>query len=421
MGMINGPNAITPGLVACYDAGSNRSYSRNRFISYGSVGSGSGADNNVTFSINGSGTFVRLGYGQTYGGYTIKQEDVVYKYTLGSNGCHYHGNTAIIPAGCYASFYFDYYIDPNATNYPVDSLLANFENYGGGALGGSISAPNSTKGVWQRVGFTSGPTNSVGTQAMFLYPGSCGPRLADSGYILYKNPMVIFSNTNVGDVYANTSDYTHFSNNTVVYNTAGTVNGTLTNGVAFDDEGFVFDGTNDYIDLPSNIQSGYTAASYEFVVRTGTLPSSTYHQLYIQESSTWIALYNYGGVTFFGIDLNNGSGWFDNNGGHNSGARTFTTLASNTKYHVVYTWNGSTVKIYLNGNLESTTSTLQAANGRTNVTVLGAGTTPRMIGSRGSGSNPWPNRIYQAKFYSNELTQVQVSQLYEMNKTRFGV
>jgi len=363
MGMINGPNAITPGLVACYDAGSNRSYSRNRFISYGSVGSGSGADNNVTFSINGSGTFVRLGYGQTYGGYTIKQEDVVYKYTLGSNGCHYHGNTAIIPAGCYASFYFDYYIDPNATNYPVDSLLAN----------------------------------------------------------LYKNPMVIFSNTNVGDVYANTSDYTHFSNNTVVYNTAGTVNGTLTNGVAFDDEGFVFDGTNDYIDLPSNIQSGYTAASYEFVVRTGTLPSSTYHQLYIQESSTWIALYNYGGVTFFGIDLNNGSGWFDNNGGHNSGARTFTTLASNTKYHVVYTWNGSTVKIYLNGNLESTTSTLQAANGRTNVTVLGAGTTPRMIGSRGSGSNPWPNRIYQAKFYSNELTQVQVSQLYEMNKTRFGV
>lgn len=421
MGMINGPNAITSGLVTSYDAGSDRSYSRNRFISYGSVGSGSSADNNVTFSINGTGTFVRLGYGQTFGGYTIKQSDVVYKYTLGNNGCHYHGNTTIIPSGMYASFYFDYYIDPNATNYPVDSLLANFENYAGGALGGSIGAPNSLKGVWQRVGFTSGPTNSAGTQAMFLYPGSCGPRLADSGYILYKNPMVIFSPTNIGDQFATTGFYTHNSSNTIVYNSAGSVNGTLTNGVAYDDSSFVFDGTNDYIDLPSNIQSGYVAASYEFVVQTGTLPSGTYHQLYIQENSTWIALYNTSGVTFFGIDLNNGSGWFDNNGGHNTGARTTTTLASNTKYHVMYTWDGNTVRVYLNGNLESTTSTLQASNGRQNVTSLGAGTTPRMIGSRGSGANPWPNRIYQVKFYSTALTAAQVANQYSIAKTRFGV
>jgi hypothetical protein len=187
------------------------------------------------------------------------------------------------------------------------------------------------------------------------------------------------------------------------------------------DGSIAFDGSNDYINLTSNIQSGYTAASYEFVVRTGTLPSSTYHQLYIQESSTWMALYNTSGVTFFGVDLNNGSGWFDNNGGHNTGARTFTTLASNTKYHVVYAWDGSTVKVYLNGALESSTSTLQAANGRQNVTVLGAGTTPRMIGSRGSGANPWPGRMYQVKFYSKALTATEVTSLYSTAKTRFGV
>ena len=77
-----------------------------------------------------------------------------------------------------------------------------------------------------------------------------------------------------------------------------------------------FDGTNDYIDLPSNFQSGFTQASYEFVCKPTSIPGSgNYFQLYIQENSTWIALYNVGGTAFFGIDLGNGSGWFDNNGG----------------------------------------------------------------------------------------------------------
>ena len=89
MAYFPGPKNVTSGLVASYDAGSHRSYSRNRFISYGTVASGAGADNGVSFAVNGTGTFVRLGYGQTYGGYTIKQNDVVYKYTLSSTGgCH---------------------------------------------------------------------------------------------------------------------------------------------------------------------------------------------------------------------------------------------------------------------------------------------------------------------------------------------
>lgn len=423
MAFFPGPKTTKDGLVTCYDARSDRSYSRNRFISYGSSGSGSGADNNVTFSVNGTGTFIRLGHGQTFGNYTIKPTDVVYKYNLSSTGgCHYHGNTAIVPAGVYVNFYFDYYISPGAANYPSTNYLANIENYAGSALGQGLSAPNSSTGVWQRVGFSAGPTSGSGTQAMFLYPGGCGGDLATSGYVLYKNPIVTFSPVSGDPLSTNYLNYyTHNSTVNTIYDTVGSVNGTLTNGVSYNDSGLVFDGSNDYIDLPSNIQSGYVAASYEFVLETGALPSSTYYQLYIQESSTWMALYNYGGITFFGIDLNNGSGWFDNNGGYNSGARTTTTLQANTKYHLVYAWNGSQVKIYLNGNLESTTSTLQAANGRTNVTSLGAGTTPRMIGSRGAGSNVWNGKMYQVKFYSKELSQTEVTELYSTNKTRFGV
>ena len=185
--------------------------------------------------------------------------------------------------------------------------------------------------------------------------------------------------------------------------------------------GIEFDGTNDSIELATNIQSGFTQASYEFICTPTSLPGgSSYRQLYIQENSTWMALYNYGGVTFFGIDLNNGSGWFDNNGGYNTGARTTATITANTTYHVLYSWSGTSVSIYLNGNLQSTTSTLQASNGRQNVTTLGAGTTPRNIGSRGSGTF-WTGNMDVVKFYNRALTAQEVKQNYQQYKTRFNL
>ena len=135
-----------------------------------------------------------------------------------------------------------------------------------------------------------------------------------------------------------------------------------------------------------------------------------------------MALYNYSGFTFFGIDLNNGNGWFDNNGGFNTGARTTSTLSANTFYHVVYSWNGSTVSTYLNGNLESTVSTLQATNGRQNVTILGQGTTPRNIGSRSNGgSNNFPGQIPLVKFYGVALDSTAVLNNYNSLKTRFNL
>ena len=187
--------------------------------------------------------------------------------------------------------------------------------------------------------------------------------------------------------------------------------------------GMEFDGTNDYINLATNFQSGFTQATYEFVCKPTSLPTTgNSQQLYIQENSTWISLYNPGGTPFFGIDLNNGSGWFDNNGGYNTGARTTATLTANQYYHVVYSWNGTSVNVYLNGTLQATASTLQAANGRQNVTTLGAGTTHRNIGSRYSGSsNNWVGSIDVVKFYNTALTTSEVQENYKQYKTRFNL
>jgi hypothetical protein len=184
-----------------------------------------------------------------------------------------------------------------------------------------------------------------------------------------------------------------------------------------------FDGTDDYLNLSSNIQAGYTAATYEFVCRPTVLPGTgNYYQLYIQENSTWIALYNPGGTPFFGIDLNNGSGWFDNNGGNTTGARTTATLSANTWYHVVFSWASTYVNVYLNGSLQATVSTAQAVNGRQNVTSLGAGTTPRNIGSRANGGgNNWIGDIGVVNFYNVGLTAAQIQQNYLQYKTRFNL
>jgi hypothetical protein len=182
-----------------------------------------------------------------------------------------------------------------------------------------------------------------------------------------------------------------------------------------------FDGSNDYLPLATNLQSGFAAASYEFVCNPYSLPGSgVVRQLYIQENSTWLALYNNGGTVAFGVDLNNGSGWFDNNGGFNTGARTTATITANQYYHVMYTWEGAVVKVYLNGVLQSTTSTLQAANGRQNVTTLGGGTTHRNIGSRSSGAGDnWYGTIDVVNFYNRGLSATEVTEQYNNYRKRF--
>ena len=178
--------------------------------------------------------------------------------------------------------------------------------------------------------------------------------------------------------------------------------------------------TNPYINFPTNINSGQTGGTWEFWLKCYSLPTSgNYQQIYIQENVVWFALYNYSGTIAFGSDLGNGSGWFDNNGGFNTGARSTSTISANVWYHVVYAWNGSTIKVYLNGNLQSTTSTLQAANGRQNVTTIGSGTTPRGLGYRGSGTAHWNGEMGEIRMYDREISVSEVSINYESAKTQY--
>jgi len=186
-----------------YDLSGNNNHLRsvshypNQFTHYGTVGNGVDADNGVGFQVNGDGTFIRQGYNQILGDYKVLPSDVVYRYDLGNNGCHYHGSTGSIPSGHYVYMECEYFVNSDAARYQNgNGTFLVFENYGGSALGGGAGIPNTAKGFWQKVTALSGPTGGTGTQASFLYPGGCGPRMADSGYLLMRNPRVEYRNTN---------------------------------------------------------------------------------------------------------------------------------------------------------------------------------------------------------------------------------
>lgn len=388
---------VNNGLVLNLDAGNTSSYPSNRFLSYGTAGSGSGSDNNVGFAINGDGTFIRLGFNQTYGGYTIKPTDVVYRYNLGANGCHYHGNDIPIPAGVSATFSFDYFVS-GATNYPSTNYLANFEN----ALGGSIAAPNSNQDTWQRVSLTSGPTGGAGTLRALLYPGACGGRLADSGYILFKNPKVEYVSSDTGD-----ATFNNLTSTTTWIDVSGKGNnGTLTNGVNYtsaNSGAMIFDGTDDVVTLGSFFT--YTT----FTISLWVYPGSTqvqYADIFDNNhtgAQNFVCQQNSTSTNEYGFSCINASGA--------SSPSTFT-LTANTWHYLTFTWNNSVASVYINGTFYSSGAATNPINYSSQSLRLGAW---------GGGGRNWNGRMANFIAYNRVLSQAEILQNYNATRSRFGL
>jgi hypothetical protein len=388
----NGPQIVRSGLVLNLDAGNGKSYSTNRFQA---LGSGT-VTTNVTFAINGDGTFQRVASGTVIGGYTIRPNDVVYSYVLGANGCHYHGNVAPIPSGVYVTFSFDYLVT-GATTYPsTSSLLADIEIYGGSALYGNVVAANSLQNVWQRASFTVGPTSAAGTQAMFLYPGGCGTRLADSGTIYYRNPKVEWTNVDTGN-----STFNSTSNIGLWYDLSGNgYNGTLTNSPTSNvsNKGnILFDGSTQYV-TTSNIALSFTTFSMECLVKYTSLSGN--QGLFTYNNTNVINLWKGSGV---------GMRWEVNTSGQAiTGAND---LATGVWYHFVGVYNGSQGILYRNGIVYAGPTTLTSHTSEAANFEIG----------RYNGAGNTNGNIAIARFYTRALTAAEVVQNYEATKTKFGL
>jgi len=394
----NGLQIVKSGLVLNLDAGNKKSYSTNRFQA---LGSGTITEN-VTFAINGTGTFQRVAFGTVVGGYTIKPTDVVYSYVLGVNGCHYHGNSTPAVAGSYATFSFDYLVT-GATNYPSTDYLANFE----GVASGNAKIANTLQNIWQRRSFTVGPISTSGNLNMYLYPGACGSqRLADSGTIYYRNPKVEFTNTDTGN-----STFSATSNIATWYDLSGNVNNcSLINGPtsSYINKGAVyFDGVDDYgsITNASSLRP-INELTIELVIKAVTTTAGWNHIFGINPytSLSPLIFLETGGQLIRALHFVDGVEYRCN---------TVESISTSVFKHVVFTFKpGDAIRSYFNGVASTTTS---LPNGTLSYNTSNA----FLIGY--SGAN-WPNIQYGLiRMYNKALTTAEITQNYEATRTRFGI
>jgi hypothetical protein len=181
-----------------------------------------------------------------------------------------------------------------------------------------------------------------------------------------------------------------------------THNGTLTNGATYTtgkiNNGFSFDGVNDYVAVSPTFGASFTA------------PSSTHTY------SAWIYPTILGSLNTI---VSNGSTGAGANGtifclyngfiamyyrGGNSLYASTTTYSINTWTHFVLTFNAGVVKIYKNGVLDSTSGTLTWTDG--------GNPTNTFIGAWKSDAGFFKGIIDEIGAWTRVLTATEVTELY---------
>jgi hypothetical protein len=223
-----------------------------------------------------------------------------------------------------------------------------------------------------------------------------GPNIVNSGLVLYLDG----NSPNSFDRFSGTTAWRDISGN------ATQNNGTLVNGPAHSTDGsgsIIFDGSNDYVTLTSNIVN--TVYSIDMWYKMGTNDASFGY--FISSGANGLAINEGGslsGQTFGTFYYFNGST-----------ATNLANIPSTTAWnHIVVIISTSTnnIKIYGNGN----TTPLS------NTTVTSMSTTITNIGRYITGNgNFLKGNLASFKVYNRALTETEIVQNYNATKTRFGL
>jgi hypothetical protein len=202
-------------------------------------------------------------------------------------------------------------------------------------------------------------------------------------------------------------------------------NGILTNGPTFNSANggsIVFDGTNDFVITILN--------------QTPLLNITSTITLESWIKSTALANNSHGdGIFSKGVSSDTNSGVYETllvqSGGINYpffrmriGSSTPTYFPTNIPitlnqlYHIVSTYNGSTMRIFVNG-IESGTGLSTSGNIETNTQQLTIGV--RYIGQSLGADSFFSGNIFSTRIYTQALTAQEVLQNYNATKTRFGL
>jgi hypothetical protein len=180
----------------------------------------------------------------------------------------------------------------------------------------------------------------------------------------------------------------------------------LTN-VSFDSNAqMTFDGTSDYIEIPNtNLPA----------------PSTTLTMECIFQRDSGRTIINYGPAfngasKYYNFEITSPTQLRSNltTTAGSTGLLGTTTISANTWYHGVLTYDGVTVKLYVNGNLEASAST----SGE----ILNSSTPSLNIGRKNLGNGEYINgEVALAKTYSRALSASEIKSNFNAIKGRFNI
>lgn len=187
--------------------------------------------------------------------------------------------------------------------------------------------------------------------------------------------------------------------------------GVLTNGVAFVANSggtFVFDGTNDYIDCGNDSSlsalggtTNITASAWVYYTAYGG--GGQPYSVITVKGSPWTWLMENPSNTFtFRITA----------GGSDVNVVDTSTHLLNTWYNVVGTYDGSNMRIYVNGVLKNT---------RAQAGILGTNSETAKIGTYQGTNYNLTGRIANVSIYNRTLSSTEILQNYNALKGRYGL
>ena len=198
----------------------------------------------------------------------------------------------------------------------------------------------------------------------------------------------------------------------------GGIGGTLVNGTGFSSQNngsFFYDGSDDYLRLPTNFFIPDPGSPFTVSV---SFKTGTSGMIFGQEN---------------GLTPGTGSGWnpaiyVDTNGkirtscfyGGNSSNQSVSAISVNDNlwHQITVTFESSSHKSYLDGILFDTISKFQQNYSATYYYFLGSGKNSQWINA---GNMTLSGNISDFKFYNRALTQQEILQNYNATKGRYGL
>ena len=178
--------------------------------------------------------------------------------------------------------------------------------------------------------------------------------------------------------------------------------GTLVNGPSYSDRSIVFDGSNDYANIPDSsalkLNGNFTITLWhKAITKTNNYPGPVY-----KGNSATVG----GGYILFYTSVSNGIMFLKRDNlsfGMSSAVNTFWS-------HITFTYDGTNVKGYINGVYSYISSTVSFSTNTDNTAL-----------QLGRGDQYGNASISNIGFYNRALSAQEVQQNYNATKSRYGL